>query len=52
MALSIIVFFAFIFCVLFINPSTRIGVILAPLWFVIITLFYFKQRHKLKQNKL
>ena len=51
MALSIIVFLRLYFAY-YLLIQARIGVIFASLWFVIITLFYFKQRHKLKQNKL
>ncbi|PCT85439.1 gamma-aminobutyrate permease, partial [Listeria monocytogenes] len=40
MALCIIIFFAFIFCVLFVNPETRIGVIFAPLWIVVLAIMY------------
>ncbi|MCA2499325.1 amino acid permease [Staphylococcus xylosus] len=40
MALCIIIFFAFIFCVLFVNPETRIGVIFAPLWLVVLAIMY------------
>ncbi|MCD8852546.1 amino acid permease [Staphylococcus xylosus] len=40
MALCIIIFFAFIFYVLFVNPETRIGVIFAPLWLVVLAIMY------------
>ena len=40
MALCIIIFFAFIFCVLFVNPETRIGVIFAPLWLIVLAIMY------------
>ncbi|WP_251517271.1 amino acid permease [Staphylococcus sp. Marseille-Q6910] len=40
MALCIIAFFIFIFGVLLVNPETRIGVICAPLWFLLLALMY------------
>lgn len=40
MALCIIIFFTFIFCVLFVNPETRIGVIFAPLWLIVLAIMY------------
>ena len=40
MSICIIAFFVFIFGVLFVNPETRIGVILAPLWLIVLALMY------------
>ncbi|MCG7339053.1 amino acid permease [Staphylococcus sp. ACRSN] len=40
MAIAIIIFFVFIFGVLLVNPETRIGVLLAPLWLIILALMY------------
>ncbi|RIP26734.1 gamma-aminobutyrate permease, partial [Staphylococcus gallinarum] len=40
MSICIIAFYVFIFGVLFVNPETRIGVILAPLWLIVLALMY------------
>ena len=40
MAVCIIVFFIFIFGILLVNPETRIGVLLAPLWLIALALMY------------
>ncbi|MEB8127349.1 amino acid permease [Staphylococcus succinus] len=40
MAVCIIIFFIFIFGVLLVNPETRIGVIFAPLWLIVLALMY------------
>lgn len=48
MSIFIIAFFIFIFLVLLVNPDTRIGVILAPIW--LITLFLIFQKYKTQKN--
>ncbi|RIP37159.1 amino acid permease [Staphylococcus gallinarum] len=44
MAICIIAFFIFIFGVLLVNPDTRIGVLLAPLWLIVLALMYHQYK--------
>ena len=50
MSVIIIAFFVFIFGILFISPDTRIGVILAPVWFIILLLMYKRYLKKTKKQ--
>ena len=49
MAFAILAFFAFIFIILLINSSTRIGVLFIPVWVIILWIMY--QKYKKNQTK-
>ena len=49
MAFAILAFFAFIFIILLINSSTRIGVLFVPVWGIILWIMY--QKYKKNQTK-
>ena len=49
MAFAILAFFAFIFIILLINSSTRIGVLFIPVWAIILWIMY--QKYKKNQTK-
>lgn len=50
MAVCIIVFFIFIFGILLVNPETRIGVLLAPLWLIVLALMYRQYKKHTRQR--
>lgn len=49
MAFAILAFFAFIFIILLINSSTRIGVLFIPVWAIILWIMY--QKYKKESDK-
>ena len=49
MAFAILAFFAFIFIILLINSSTRIGVLFVPVWGIILWIMY--QKYKKESDK-
>ena len=49
MAFAILAFFAFIFIILLINSSTRIGVLFIPVWGIILWIMY--QKYKKESDK-
>ena len=44
MAYIILAFFLFVFCLLFVNATTRNAIFLTPIWFIILGIMYLRYK--------
>ena len=44
MAYIILAFFIFVFCLLFVNATTRNAIFLTPIWFIILGIMYLRYK--------
>ena len=51
MGYAILVFFFLVFCLLFVNETTRNAIFLTPIWFILLGLMYLRYRQVAKHNK-
>ena len=50
MGYAILVFFFLVFCLLFVNETTRNAIFLTPIWFILLGLMYLRYRQVAKNK--
>lgn len=52
MARTVQLFFVFVLIILFFVPDTRMGIVLSPIWFILLALIYLRYTRKARKLEM